>query len=1605
MRDLIPKIWCFFVGNNQSSYTIRTELKEIDDNQKEWLNILNKHPKIPLVCFDLSSTEDYLKIEENLTTKDNNEKGIIDMSQPFLAAFYLYCFYTGSYNHLHDKEKLKNFVTNNFMYFYDYYDLYLNNENKEIFNNNKLRGVLDIIYEYIFNVNSPSWNLNNISVDTKELICKFMLKFLTYYQETPNFQKNFQTIKDKVLELVKIAKPNNEIKSKYDSILKRIYLKCYENGQSDKFFDDLLNNAQKSTIQNILRQVEKIKCEIDKDEIKAFIYFNNIKNIESMNNIILNISIGYISQEVFSKKRKDENINKYCNLFNAISDKKITNIIFQCKNEQELQEIKQFLSYDNMEDFTTLSEEEKERGKGIYYVLNKKISLFYPQYRLNLSKTPLELFKIIKFVRNQEGNNNNYSDITYKFIDDSSSTYFIELLKKCVVGKDINVITDLKDIIIENLLKYKNDFHNALISSNEKNIVLKCKEVIENNIKQFINILEQNGIVEYFKPISLFKQNLKKDISIIEQKPINENKGDKETIQMRIAQKIKQIDVDFKENNNNQKKKTSNDILPSFVEEMKEEFPYFIELLFSDQSKEMKKLFYLSYDYFLKNKNLSNKINTKRQKLCFFYVFIKSNQTKFELLEKLMFYIGVFPDTLYSIYQEKKKDFAPKKDDNDDENKEFLEFSLSMNEFNRNYFWLIFNCLIEKYTYESVLNNLSNFNRVISIINNIVYQLDIFSKEQIILQCYFSLISNLSKINFNKEITKKLLIKINTSFTQKTFSLQKEITAWEQINKNEDNKKEDVNDTANDIENQNNKDEDNKVSKKEIFTNFNKFIIQYLRAIFKLYPEDEKLHEQIIDLILSNDDYIKQSKPFFRTLLSQTIFDFNNEIDKSEGLSMIINHEPILKFLSKKLKNKKNEILEQKIMNIFENIILNEINQVNQEELKSPLYINYYSISVKELSNEPKNEIVKLQLIAFLKVYLFSIFKQIDSENSIDYADFFNVFNKEKGELAKVLKIYFFKNVRAKDEHNYEKFKHYDYLKHQLFFAKDFSFKENYPSNFEYLFLSECKEGNKAFEDKYIKNKKLFLDYQQEQFRTNVEKEYIINELTSNNCDIFMDNMFNLIFSQLKSKKYREESSEFNNFTNWIDSVRKDISIKNKKDNKLLSYYEKTIFKISDLMNSINDDLYKVEIILICLKMTLLFFFLKAQFKFDFTVDKGQKELLNNFYEAFLHLSNSDIVDDNYHYLLSNKEEKWYYSSMNNLNLVSKFENKIKQEKNNKNENEKIKNIKPFEKEKIESISKCISSKKGNFVKNIKNFELINYNGYIYNDEELLMCQLSMNLFIFMTNSYNYYNENKTIEGINYPDIFYTIYDTISKQLRLLNLTNSKLFMNVFYVEMKNYFLQYEKETLDHYELYQKITEIIKNYTENEKDYVSYIKDKMDYNDKNELEMRNLTLDKRIDINTIKLTDYPFFNYFYYAKYPSIEDFTEQFNKIYHKEKKYPITNEIINNKLDIFQKINQDKMNQLIKIVLNQANDLSQLDIMQLISSKNKTNFAQNEVVYQYIGKYDSFNSIIVDNSYRNNIYKNKMVYCNGDIIEYDYNAIEKEVSTIFLNASYIQN
>ncbi len=225
------------------------------------------------------------------------------------------------------------------------------------------------------------------------------------------------------------------------------------------------------------------------------------------------------------------------------------------------------------------------------------------------------------------------------------------------------------------------------------------------------------------------------------------------------------------------------------------------------------------------------------------------------------------------------------------------------------------------------------------------------------------------------------------------------------------------------------------------------------------------------------------------------------------------------------------------------------------------------------------------------------------------------------------------------------------------------------------------------------------------------------------------------------------------------------------------------------------------------------------------------------------------------------------------------------------------------------------------------------------------------------------------------------VFDDIVMNLHVIGIKNEKIFMNVLYCELKkkiNNLYTIGKETQFYNALKTEIETQIKDYIKNQDKYIEYMNKIMNINPS---DLRNYTLDQRIPKDT---KEYPYCDFFYYTKFPTLEHFKTQFNKIYNKECKYPLINDFINNKLDLFA-IPKEVMEQLLQKIKENMNDDT---LIERPIEKEE---------YSYNGQYKSLEEIIVAYSY-NNIYKNDTVLpFNGDIVVYDYNGIEHELSTIF--------
>ena len=159
----------------------------------------------------------------------------------------------------------------------------------------------------------------------------------------------------------------------------------------------------------------------------------------------------------------------------------------------------------------------------------------------------------------------------------------------------------------------------------------------------------------------------------------------------------------------------------------------------------------------------------------------------------------------------------------------------------------------------------------------------------------------------------------------------------------------------------------------------------------------------------------------------------------------------------------------------------------------------------------------------------------------------------------------------------------------------------------------------------------------------------------------------------------------------------------------------------------------------------------------------------------------------------------------------------------------------------------------------------------------------------------------------------YQLYKSIVKTLHKNSIRNETIFMNVLYVNIK------EGINGESTNVYKIITETIQDYIKNQKDYIQYMNNQMSIDSIEVSESRLLVLDQRItdEINN----KYPYFEYFYYSKYPSLVHFIKEFNSNENNKQNYPLISLIIIDKNDCITQVE-------LTAILKKDNNLFQMDL-----------------------------------------------------------------------------
>ena len=156
-------------------------------------------------------------------------------------------------------------------------------------------------------------------------------------------------------------------------------------------------------------------------------------------------------------------------------------------------------------------------------------------------------------------------------------------------------------------------------------------------------------------------------------------------------------------------------------------------------------------------------------------------------------------------------------------------------------------------------------------------------------------------------------------------------------------------------------------------------------------------------------------------------------------------------------------------------------------------------------------------------------------------------------------------------------------------------------------------------------------------------------------------------------------------------------------------------------------------------------------------------------------------------------------------------------------------------------------------------------------------------------------------------------------------------------------------------------------------------------------EVRNLIMDQRINYTNDYESKYPLLKYFYYGEFPIRENFILHFNSLYNKEGKYPLISLFI--KEDLKEEIDVNKLPSVIEEIIKKKNRMDIIDFPSMYDENNNLKEINPNRKDEL-----KFDELLLKHSYRNIYGANKVNYANGDLIEYDYDKIERELCSKFI-------
>ena len=392
-----------------------------------------------------------------------------------------------------------------------------------------------------------------------------------------------------------------------------------------------------------------------------------------------------------------------------------------------------------------------------------------------------------------------------------------------------------------------------------------------------------------------------------------------------------------------------------------------------------------------------------------------------------------------------------------------------------------------------------------------------------------------------------------------------------------------------------------------------------------------------------------KKKPSFQTII-ELMQKHKEPIFKSKDLMCAIKSltPQQLSFTSLKETLGNDNINDKTIEYLLLNLLEDSIFQIlSEEELISDTYIKHIKDSITYLNKNQPVSCETLYHISFLKVYLYYFYKTVNHpNNSLDFSEAILAMSGQEA-INKTLLLFLLKIVR-KHCKSYKEFKNYNFLNNQMYWAVDkMTLNEKFNSKFEYLFLSKYKEDNNEQYAKTQNDVKQGIDSLiKDLFRVNTYNEVISNLLVTKNFDIFIDYVFNYIMSEVDSEHYLTNSIDFYEFTSWFTAILSKLiktegEIKNKKIFEFLLCIMKNIHKI---MKFGENNLRKIEFILLSIKMTIVILFrdLKVEPYKEQKEDNLLSDMLYRFIESSFKL-NQKIPIEKEEQLSMEKEQNELY--------------------------------------------------------------------------------------------------------------------------------------------------------------------------------------------------------------------------------------------------------------------------------------------------------------------------------------------------------------------------